>query len=157
MKQTVRYMENIALKQIYFGGITIQVPEIWNVDTEEIDEMDGQKSYSIGISATGHDVRSIDISYGPLPEGSDAYSEACGTYEEVVGEDGLSVNEEPILCFDFKGKEAHGFSLNTEDGLPCFFFCIDTDQNKLLTVLLCAANNEDLQSLLDFVEEYIAY
>jgi hypothetical protein len=99
----------------------------------------------------------MDISFGPLPEGSDAYGEACGTYEEVVGEDGLDVNEEPILCFDFKGKEAYGFSLNTEDGLPCFFFCVDTDKKELLTVLLCAANNEELQSLLDFVEEYIAY
>ena len=147
-------MENIALKQIYFGGVTVQVPEIWNVETEEIDEMDGQKSYSIGISAVGHDVRSVDISYGPMPEGSDAYSEACGTYEEVVGEEGLAVNEEPILCFDFKGKEAHGFSLNTEDGLPCFFFCVDYP-DILLTVLTCAANVKDLEHLLDFIEENI--
>jgi hypothetical protein len=28
-------------------------------------------------------------------------------------------------------------------------------KNNLLTVLVCAANNEDLQSLLDFVEEYL--
>ena len=70
MSQKIKYMENIALKQVYSGGITIQVPEIWNVETEEIDEIDGQKSYSIGISATGHDVRSMDISFGPLPDGS---------------------------------------------------------------------------------------
>ena len=77
-------MENIALKQVYFGGVTVQVPEIWEVETEEMVEADGQKSYSIAIEAAGNDVRSIDISYGAMPEGSDAYAEACGTYEEIV-------------------------------------------------------------------------
>ena len=148
-------MEKISLKQIYYGGVTMLFPEIWNVETEELQEFDGQKSYSIDITASGKDVRTIDISYGPLPEGSDAYSEACGTYEEVVGEEGLETNDEPILCFDFKGMEAHGFSLTTEDNLPCFFFCAEKGKH-LLTVLLCAANNDDLQSLLDFVEEYIS-
>lgn len=204
-------MEQVSLKQISYGGVTMLVPEIWEVETEELQEFDGQKSYSIDITAGGKDVRSIDISFGPLPEGSDAYAEACGTYEEVVGEDGLEANDEPILCFDFKGKEAHGFSLTTDDNLPCFFFCVEfpqssiadtaerstdgtsktptpvtsetptpvtnetptpvtgeiptlvtsetptvvTNETKLLTVLLCAASNEDLQSLLDFVEEYL--
>ena len=136
----------------------MHVPEIWDVETEELLELDGQTSYSIDISAGGKDVRSIGLSFGPLPEGSDAYTEACGTYEEVVGEEGLETNDEPILCFDFKGKEAHGFSLTTEDNLPCFFFCVEfpqANETNLLTALLCAANNEDLQSLLDFVEEYL--
>ena len=150
-------MSNIALKQIHFEGITMQIPEVWDYETEEYQEEDGTKSYSLSVSAKGKDVRTIDISWGIIPEGSDAYQEACATYEEVVGEEDLEVNDEPIVCFEFQKKEAHGFNVYTEDGLPCFFFCIDTDQNKLLTVLLCAANNEDLQSLLDFVEEYISY
>ena len=152
-------MEQVSLKQIFFGGVTMQVPEIWNVETEDLQEFDGQKSDSIDITAGGKDVRTIDISFGPLPEGSDAYSEACGTYEEVVGEDDLETNDEPILCFDFQGKEAHGFSLTTEDNLPCFFFCVEDERDgkkNLLTVLLCAADNENLQSLLDFVEEYLS-
>lgn len=151
-------MENIALRQVYFGGITIQVPEIWDVETDEMIEEDGQKSFSIEIAATGHDVRSIDISYGPMPEESDAYSEACGTYEEITEEDDMEANDEPILCFQFKDYKAYGFSMSTDDGLPCFFFCIDIPSGnavKLLTILICAANNEDLQSLLDFVEEYL--
>ena len=141
-----------------YGGMTMQVPEIWNIETEELLEFDGQISHSIDITASGKDVRSINISFGPLPDGSDAYSEACGTYEEVVGEADLNTNDEPILCFDFKGLEAHGFSLMTEDNLPCFFFCVEIPKDsrtKLLTVLLCAAGNEDLQTLLDFVEEYL--
>lgn len=151
-------MENIALKQVYFGGVTVQVPEIWEVETEEMVEADGQKSYSIAIGAAGNDVRSIDISYGTMPEGSDAYAEACGTYEEIVEEDGIQANEEPILCFAFKEYKAHGFSLTTDEGLPCFFFCIDVpsgENTNLLTVLLCAANNDDMQSLLEFTEEYL--
>lgn len=151
-------MENIALKQVYFGGVTVQVPEIWEVETEEMVEADGQKSYSIAIEAAGNDVRSIDISYGAMPEGSDAYAEACGTYEEIMEEDGLQANEEPILCFAFKEYKAYGFSLTTDEGLPCFFFCIDVpsgEKTDLLTVLLCAADNDDMQSLLEFTEEYL--
>ena len=65
-------MKNISLKQVHYEGITIQIPEIWNVETEEFDEADGTKSYSLSISASGRDVRSIDISVGAIPEASDA-------------------------------------------------------------------------------------
>jgi hypothetical protein len=153
-------MTQIALKQIYHKGITIRIPEIWNAETEDLTEEDGSISHCISISAGENDARSIDISFGPMPEDSDAYTEACGTYEDVVSEEELEVNDEPILCFDFKGQEAYGFSLATEDRLPCFFFCINAEhQGKtyLLTVLLCASGNDELQSLLDFVEEYISY
>lgn len=152
-------MSNIALKQIHFEGITMQIPEVWDYETEEYQEEDGTKSYSLSVSAKGKDVRTIDISWGIIPEGSDAYQEACATYEEVVGEEDLEVNDEPIVCFEFQKKEAHGFNVYTEDGLPCFFFCIDIPskgKNHLLTVLVSAVNNEELQSLIDFVEEYLS-
>ena len=151
-------MGEIALKQIHFSGITMQIPEIWKYETEEYNEEDGTKSYSMSISAKGRDVRSLDISWGIIPEGSDSYNEACATYEQVVGEEDLSVNDEPIICFEFQKREAHGFNVYTEDGLPCFFFCVDIPsmgKNHLLTVLACAINNEELQSLIDFVEEYL--
>lgn len=54
-------MKNIALKQIHYAGITMQVPEIWDVETEEFNEEDGTKSYSLSINAKGRDIRSIDI------------------------------------------------------------------------------------------------
>lgn len=152
-------MKNIALRQVYYGGVTVQVPEVWSVETEEMVEADGQKSYSIGIGANGeNDVRSVDISFGPMPEGSDAYAEACGTYEEIMEEDDIQANDEPILCFDFQGRKAYGFSMTTDDGFPCFFFCVDIeseDRTDLLTMLLCAAGNEELQTLLEFMEEYL--
>lgn len=152
-------MNKIALRQIYFGGVTIQIPEIWNAETEELIEEDGQKSYSISVSADGNDVRSIDISYGPMPEGSDAYTEACGTFEEVMEEEDMAVNEEPIICFGFQNHKAYGFNVWTDDGLPCFFFCIDIksgEKTNLLTVLVSAGNNEDLKALMDFTEEYLS-
>ena len=151
-------MNTIPLKQVHFEGITMQIPEVWNYETETYNEEDGTKSYSLSISAQGHDVRNIEISWGVIPEGSNSYIEACGTYESVVGEEDLSVNDEPIICFEFQKREANGFNVYTEDGLPCFFFCSDIEskgKNNLLTVLVCAANNEDLQSLIDFVEEYL--
>ena len=166
-------MKQADLKHIQYGGMDMQVPENWEVETEEHVEFDGQASHSISITASGNDARSIDLSFGPLPEGSDAYSEACITYEEAAGEDGLltsgsgqrncedsEYDESPILCFDFKGIKAYGFSLITEEGLPCFFFCVDIPQpgqSKLLTVLLRAAGNDDLQNLLDFVEEHLTF
>ncbi len=48
-------MKNISLKQVYFGGVTMQVPEIWEVETEEFEEFAGQGSYGIDINATGAD------------------------------------------------------------------------------------------------------
>lgn len=152
-------MSKISLKQIHFGGITVQVPEIWNAETEEYIESDGVKSYGISISAPGNDVRSLDISFGPMPEDSDAYAEACGTYEEVVNEEDLTANDEPIICFGFKDYKAYGFNVWTDDGLPCFFFCTEVpagDNTCLLTVLASAPNNDELQSLIEFAEEYIS-
>ena len=52
-------MSNIALKQVYFEGITMQVPEIWETETEVFDEADGTKSYSLSINATGKDVHDL--------------------------------------------------------------------------------------------------
>ena len=94
-----------------------------------------------------------------MPEGSDAYSEACGTYEEVVAEEDIDVDGEPIICFQFKDYKAYGFNVWTDDGLPCFFFCIDIPaegRTDLLTVLISATDNEELQSMLDYAEEYIS-
>ena len=151
-------MKQVALKQVHYEGITMQVPEIWSVETESYNEEDGSKSYSMSINAKGKDVRSIDIRWGVIPEGSDAYLEACRTYEDVMNEEDIDANEEPILCFEYQKRQAYGFNVWTDDGLPCFFFCIDIPskgQNNLLTVLLSAASNEELESLMDFVEEYL--
>jgi len=151
-------MERISLKQVYFGGVTVQVPEIWEVETEVFEEFEGAESYGIDINATGNDVRSVNISYGAMPEGSDAYAEACGTYEEIMEEEDMDVDGEPIMTFRFKGFDAYGFTLATDEGLPCFFLCADVrsgDKYKLLTVLSCAANDEELESLVKFVEEYL--
>lgn len=152
-------MDKVSLKQVYYGGVTIQVPEIWDVETEEMVEENGSRFSSISITANGNDVRSIDISYGPMPEGSDAYSEACGTYEEVMQEDDLETEDEPIICFQFQDFKAYGFNVRTDDGLPCFFFCIDAPYKEgkgLLTVLVSAASNEDMQGLIDYAEEYLS-
>ena len=151
-------MKHIPLKQVHYEGITIQIPEIWEAATERFTEEDGGNTYSISINAKGKDIRSIDISIGRIPEGSDAYIEACGTYEEVVNEEDLDTNEEPIMCFEFQKYKAYGFNVWTDDGLPCFFFCMDVNAkngSNLVTVLLSARNNEEFESLMDFVEEYL--
>lgn len=52
----------------------------------------------IEISAKDGDSRSIVISYGPMPEGSDALMEAAGTYEDI--DDLLDLIEQNISFTD---------------------------------------------------------
>lgn len=150
---------DINLKQIYFGGVTLQIPEVWTAETEMYDEPDGRQCASIDVSAQEGDVRSVVISYGPMPEGSDALLEVNGTLEEFL-EDIDTDNEEPIYSWTFKGQEAYGFDFKTEDGACCSFLCIGVEkenETKLLTVLISASDEEELESLTAFVEEYIDF
>ena len=71
----------------------------------------------------------------------------------------ISANEEPILCFQFQDYKAYGFNVWTDDGMPCFFFCIDLKEegkHDLLTVLVSAPDNAELQNMMEFVEEYLS-
>lgn len=149
-------MKNTALKEIQFNGITMQIPEVWKYEKEEYQEENGTMSYSLSLYGKGKDVRSIDINWGITPDGYDAYNGACATYIEVIGEEGLEEDDEPILSFDFQGKEAYGFNVFTEDGRSCFFFCTDIPakgKNHLLTVLVGAANDNDLHTMVEFLDE----
>ena len=57
---------------------------------------DGRECAMIKISAEKGDTRSIVISYGPMPEGSDALLEASGTYEDIIGEIGSELDDDTI-------------------------------------------------------------
>lgn len=88
------------LKQIKFGGISLQIPEVWDTITESYTEPEGRECAMIEIYAEEGDPRSIVISYGPMPEGSDALMEAGGTYEEIIGEIGPGIDDNPICEYD---------------------------------------------------------
>ena len=159
-------MEQIALKQITFGGISLQIPEVWNTITESYTEPDGRECSMIEITAAEGDSRSIIISYGPMPEGSDAIMEAGDTYEEVVGEIGPEVDEDPICEYDFLGTIGYGFEVPTEDGLACNFICaaigspeqIETGADyNLFTILTTGRTFEEIDELLDLVEQNISF
>lgn len=108
-------------KQVVFNGVNLEIPETWRVHTESYTEPDGRDCSMIEISAEEGDPRSIIISYGPMPEGSDALMEAGGTYEEIIGEIGPEPEEDPICEYDFLGTT--GFEVPTEDNLACNFIC----------------------------------
>lgn len=149
-------MENkeIRLMNVSFGGISIEVPQIWNVETERYTEPDGRECSMIDINAGGTDPRSITISYGPMPEGTDALMEAAGTYEEYMGEE-VQIDEDPICEYDFLGTTAFGFECPTDnENIVCNFICCDVE-GKLLTVMTTAASYEDIDDLLDLIEENI--
>ena len=74
-------MSEIKLMRVCFGGVELKVPEIWHVETEMYTEPDGRECAMIDISAVAGDPRSVVISYGPMPEGSDALIEAEDTYQ----------------------------------------------------------------------------
>ena len=159
-------MGQIALKQISFGGISLQIPEVWNTITESYTEPDGRECAMIEISAEEGDPRSIIISYGPMPEGSDAIMEAGDTYEEVVGEIGPEVEEDPICEYDFLGTTGYGFEVPTADGLACNFICVATGSPEqievgadynLFTILTTGRTFEEIDELLDLVEQNISF
>ena len=152
-------MNNTTLKKIRYAGIAMQIPKSWKAESAEYDEADGSKSYSLCLYGNGRDARSIDLSIGMIPEGSDAYVEASRAYQDVICEEDLMKNDEPILSFDFQNLKAYGFNILTEDGMPCLFFCVclpALGDNILLTVLTCAPNEKQLQDLVAFVEENLS-
>lgn len=102
-------MDIVKLKEIKFGGLTLQVPVVWNVITESYTKPDGRDCSMIDISAEEGDPRSIVISYGPMSEGSDAIMEAGGTYEELIGEIGPEMEDDPLNEYDFLGTTGYGF------------------------------------------------
>ena len=159
-------MSKIELKKIEFGGMTLQIPEVWSAITESYTEPDGRECTMIDISAQEGDPRSITISYGPMPEGSDALMEAGGTYEDIVGEIGPEVEDDPICEYDFLGTTGFGFEVPTEDNLACNFICAEigtqTEREagvgcKLFTILTTAKSYEDIDDLLDLVEQNISF
>ena len=156
---------DVKLMTVSMGGVEIKVPETWSAETNLYVE-GGRECSMIEVSATEGDPRSIIISYGPMPEGSDAILEASGTYEEVVGEIGPEMEDDPICEYDFLGTTGYGFEVPTEDGLACNFICVATGAQaqietgidcKLFTILTTGSTFEDIDDLLDLIEQNISF
>ena len=154
------------IKEIIFGGLSIKIPELWKVETEMYTEPDGRECAMIDICAEEGDQRSIVISYGPMPEGSDSILEAAGTYEELIGEFGPEIEDDPICEYDFLGTTGYGFEVPTEDDLACNFICVEIGTQEqhelgvgcnLFTILTTAKSYEDIDDLLDLVEQNITF
>ena len=114
-------MSTVALKDIKFGGVKLSIPEVWNVITEVYIEPDGRECAMIAISTEEGNPRTMVISYGPMPEGSDAIMEAGGTFEELIGEIGPEMEDDPLNEYDFLGTTGYGFEVPTEDNMACNF------------------------------------
>ena len=114
------------------------------------------------ITANDGDPCSIVISYGPMPKGSDAIMEAGDTYEELIGEIGPAVEDDPICEYDFLGTVGFGFDVPTEDNLACNFICAEIgsdspERSHLFTILTTAKSYEDIDDLLDLVEQHLSF
>lgn len=92
--------------------------------------------------------------------------EAGDTYEELIGEFGPAVEDDPICEYDFLETTGYGFEVTTEDGLACNFICAEIgtqDQReagigcKLFTIMTTAKTYEDIDDLLDLVEQNISF
>ena len=131
-------MSEIALKPVEFGGIKMEIPEIWEAVTQAYTEPDGRVCSMIDISAVDGDPRSIVISYGPMPEGSDTFMEAS----------------------DILGSVGFGFEGPTEDNRACNFICAEISsegRSQLFTILTTARSYEEIDDLLDLVEQKISF
>jgi hypothetical protein len=159
-------MSEIALKEIKFMGVSLQVPEIWDVETEKYVEPDGRECAMIDITATEGDPRSIVLSYGPMPDGSDALMEAAGTFEDLMEGYASESDEDPICEYDFLGTTGYGFEVPTEDGLACNFICVAIESPaeidngadcNLFTILTTGRTVEEIDELLDIIEQNISF
>ena len=120
-------MENneIRLMNVCFGGVSLEVPQIWNVETEMYTEPDGRECAMIDIEAGGADPRSITISYGPMPEG--AFFISNNTFYQIP-RDGDDTNNNKSKAFraylmpQGAAAEARALSYRT-DGV------VDEDEN----------------------------
>lgn len=101
-----------------------------------------------------------------MPEGSDALMEAGGTYEDIIGEIGPEVEDDPICEYDFLGTTGFGFEVPTEDNLVCNFICVATGSHTqietgidchLFTILTTGRTFEEIDELLDLVEQNISF
>lgn len=97
-----------------------------------------------------------------MPEGSDAIMEAGDTYENIVGEIGPEVEDDPIAEYDFLGTTGYGFDVPTEDNLVCNFICVEIsskseERSHLFTILTTAKTFEEIDELLDLVEQNISF
>lgn len=101
-----------------------------------------------------------------MPEGSDAIMEAGNTYEELIGDIGPDVDDDPLNEYDFLGTTGYGFEVPTEDNMACNFICVATGSPeqietgtdcKLFTILTTARSFEDIDDLLDLVEQNITF
>ena len=159
-------MSAVRLLSHSFNGGLINLPETYTVKTKQYTESDGRECAMIEISADESDPRSIIISYGPMPEGSDALMEASGTYQDIIGEIGPEVEDSPICEYDFLGTTGFGFEMPTEDNLACNFICVATGSQTqietgidchLFTILTTGRTFEEIDELLDLVEQNISF
>lgn len=159
-------MSAVRLLSHNFNGGLINLPETYTVKTKQYTEPDGRECAMIEISADESDPRSIIISYGPMPEGSDALMEAGGTYEDIIGEIGPEVEDDPICEYDFLGTTGFGFEVPTEDNLACNFICVAIGSQTqietgidchLFTILTTGRTFEEIDELLDLVEQNISF
>lgn len=155
-------MSTTGIKPLQFVGIILQAPETWMIKTDSYTEHDGRECSMIDISVKEGDSRSIIISYGPMPEGSDAIMEAADTYENTIGEIGPEVEDGPITEYDFLGTIGYGFDVPTEDNLACNFICVEIgskseERSYLFTILTTAKTFEEIDELLDLVEQNISF
>ena len=141
-----------ANDKVLFGGIALNVPQDWKVSTEMYDDNDIDRA-SIAIEAP-EGPASVILSFGDMPEGSDAMIEATETYEDLMEEEA-----DELDAYNFKGWEGWGFDYAAVEGededeveVVSTFMCVNVD-GRLLTLHITAADDDQLEDLLDYLEE----
>ena len=91
--------------------------------------------------------------------------EAGGTYEELIGEIGLEMEDVHLTSMTSSALQDTDSRFPTEENMACNFICVEIGsltqvetgtECKLLTVLTTAKTYEDIDDLLDLVEEHIS-
>ena len=150
----IAILPQMELKKIRNHTLSISYPGEWITATEVVQDEIGEV-YNISFTDNTNEDRAVDLFYGPMPEGSDSYLEACNTYIESLDVDPENENiEVPVYEMDFRGGIAHGFDMEVAKGVDIRFLCHAVD-DKLVTISICGVSPEDVDDLTAFVEEYL--
>jgi len=137
--------------------IILPLQEGWSSDKETFVE-DGEEITHLQAylpdNATQSDKALVDIYVGPMPEGSDAESEALGSYAEVVGyDDDEEEEEDPLTAWPFQGGKAFGYEALCEDDSPMRLMTIEIIPEVLATVMVACRDDSLLVSTVEYVEK----
>ena len=136
-------------------NINLPLQEGWSSEVETLEENGVEITHFqayLPDNTQQCDKALIDICAGPMPDGSDAESEALESYADVVGYDEDEEEEDPLTVWPFQGKKAFGYEAICEDGSPMRVMTVEIIPGVLAVITVACRDDSLLVSAVKNVE-----